>query len=84
MLTIVATWGSSLGLRIPKAVAKHLGLREGSRVELELRRDQLVVRRPAGPRTRGRRRFGELVAQMNRRPGHKPVDSRPAVGKEVW
>src|SRR5712671_6107087 len=31
----VARWGNSLGLRIPKDIARRAGLREGARVEIE-------------------------------------------------
>ena len=45
----VARWGNSLGLRIPKAVARRAGLREGTRVEVEADGDRIVIS-PARPR----------------------------------
>ena len=39
----VTRWGKSLGLRIPKGVALQAGLREGSRVEVEIQGDRIVI-----------------------------------------
>ena len=35
----VAKWGNSLAVRIPAAVAKALGLREGAEVEIRIAKD---------------------------------------------
>jgi antitoxin MazE len=45
----VACWGNSLGLRIPKHIAARTGLCEGSRVEVEVEEDRIVIA-PACPR----------------------------------
>ena len=45
----VARWGNSLGLRIPKDIARRAGLREGARVEVEAEGDRVIIS-PARPR----------------------------------
>ena len=45
----VARWGNSLGLRIPKGVSLQAGLREGSRVEVEIEGSRIIIS-PARPR----------------------------------
>jgi antitoxin MazE len=42
----VARWGNSLGLRIPKDVARRIGLREGARVDVEAEGDRIFTLRP--------------------------------------
>ncbi len=43
METQVSSWGNSLGVRIPKALAKKLGITSGSRMEVLLERGRLVL-----------------------------------------
>ena len=42
-------WGNSLGLRIPKDIARQAGLREGARVDIEAQGDRIIIS-PARPR----------------------------------
>ncbi len=73
----VAKWGSSLAVRIPKPIAEQWGVREGSRVEMTPRGDQLVVRRKAYD-------LAEMVGRMTARNLHAEVDTGPAQGNEEW
>ena len=43
----VARWGNSLGLRIPKDIARRAGLREGARVDVEAEGDRIIILRLA-------------------------------------
>jgi antitoxin MazE len=45
----VARWGNSLGLRIPKDIARQAGLREGARVDVEAQGGRIIIS-PARPR----------------------------------
>src|SRR5438270_676024 len=45
----VARWGNSLGLRIPKDIARQAGLREGARIDVEAQGDRIIIS-PARPR----------------------------------
>ena len=44
----VARWGNSLGLRIPKDIARQAGLREGTRVDVAAEGDRIIIS-PARP-----------------------------------
>jgi antitoxin MazE len=39
----ISKWGNSLGVRVPKNVAARLGLTEGSRVEVSIEGDRIVI-----------------------------------------
>ena len=43
--THIATWGSSLAVRIPKPIAKEWGVRDGSAIEIITAGDELVLRK---------------------------------------
>lgn len=43
----VAKWGNSLALRIPSAVVRQLGLREGATVQAQITADGTLSIRPA-------------------------------------
>jgi antitoxin MazE len=43
MQVVLARWGNSLGLRIPKDVASRAGLREGARVDVEADGERIVI-----------------------------------------
>ena len=44
----IAKWGNSLALRIPSAVVRQLGLRDGDAVRAELMADGGLAIRPVG------------------------------------
>ena len=73
----IVRWGSSLLIRIPKQVAEQWGVREGSRIEMVPRGDQLVVSKRAYDLT-------EMLARMTPETLHAGVDTGPAKGGEVW
>ena len=43
MQVLVSRWGNSLGVRVPKELAKQAGLSDGVRVEMTLEGDKLVM-----------------------------------------
>ena len=76
----ISKWGNGLAIRLPKAVAASLQLREGDAVDLAIEGDALVMRP-----TRPRYKIEELVARM--RPEDEPevldeVNGAPP-GREV-
>jgi antitoxin MazE len=73
----IAKWGSSLAIRIPKPVAEQWGVREGSRIEMVPRGDQLVMSKRAYD-------LGEMLAQMSPETLHGEIDTGPAQGNEEW
>jgi antitoxin MazE len=79
MRTQVSKWGNSLGVRIPKAFAKEVGLCEGATVEVKVSGRNLVLA-PA------RREYSldELVAGISRKNRHVETDWGGPVGNESW
>ncbi len=75
--TKVQTWGNSLGLRIPKALAEQMGLTAGSEVEMRLLEDGLFI----VPR---RRYFLEELLAAMPADVHAEVDWGEAQGREEW
>jgi antitoxin MazE len=45
MVTKIRKWGNSLGLRIPKAFVQEAGIEEGSRVDISIQGDRLVIQK---------------------------------------
>ena len=78
--TQIAKWGNSLGLRLPKSVAREAHLDEGDTVEVSVKGGAIVVR-PARPTYTLR----ALVAKMTRRNRHAESDWGPTpAGRELW
>lgn len=75
----VAKWGNSLGVRIPKAVAKEVGLDEGANVEVKVSGRNLVL----AP-TRREYSLNELVAAITPKNRHGKTDWGAPVGNENW
>ena len=75
----IAKWGNSLGVRIPKAVAKEVGLDEGANVEVKVSGRNLVLA-PA----RREYSLNELVAGITPKNRHAETDWGAPVGNENW
>ena len=69
--------GTSLAVRIPRPIAEHWGVQEGSSIEIIPRGDEVVLRkRPYD--------LASLLAQVNPDNLHSEQDSGPAQGNEEW
>ena len=79
MTTQVSRWGNSLGLRLPKAVARAAQLNEGDTVEVSVENRTIVVK----PSQR-RYTLDELVSRVTSRNRHDETDWGPRQGHEVW
>ena len=75
----IARWGNSLGVRIPKAVAKEVGLDEGASVEVSVSGRNLVL----AP-THREYNLKELVAGITPGNRHQETDWGAPVGNESW
>jgi len=73
----VQKWGNSLGIRIPNALAKQIGLTEGTQVDLEIVLDSLVIRRK-------QQALEELLAQVTPDNLHREVETGGPEGNEAW
>jgi antitoxin MazE len=80
MSVILDRWGNSVGLRLPKPLLEQLGLKEGSKVEVKVEHNRLVIE----PSRRRRSTIADCwkASRPMTRPGE--VDWGPPVGKEVW
>ena len=78
-ITQIAKWGNSLGLRLPKSVAREAQLDEGDTVDVSVDNGTIVIR-PSRPRYA----LEDLVGRITARNRHSESDWDPAVGHEVW
>ncbi len=78
MESMVSAWGNSLGLRIPKAFAKEIGLKSGSKVRLEMEKGKLIVK-PVKEYS-----LTSLINQITSENQFEEMDFGPAEGKELW
>lgn len=77
--TRVAKWGNSLGLRLPRSVAREARLDEGDTVDVSVDNGAIVIR-PSRPRYS----LDELVGRITARNRHGEADWGPPAGGEVW
>ncbi len=75
--TAVTRWGNSLGVRLPKGLAKSAGLSEGDSVDLSFE-DNAVVMRRAKPRYK----LDELLSLITPENIHPETDWGEPVGRE--
>jgi antitoxin MazE len=78
MTVRVQKWGNSLGVRIPKSIARQSAIREGVELEVLREEDRLILRPVRGPSLK------ELLAEA--KPQNRPdlADWGRPVGREVW
>ena len=65
----VGRWGKNLAVRIPLSVAKAAGLRDGERVEIDVRDGDLIIRRPearARARSDAEAAAAEIISERKR------------------
>ena len=80
MKTKMKKWGNSLAIRIPKAFATEVGLKEESEVDVSLKSGKLVV----VPVEKPGLTLKTLVSKITEENVHREVDTGPATGREVW
>ncbi|QPJ64286.1 MAG: AbrB/MazE/SpoVT family DNA-binding domain-containing protein [Candidatus Nitrohelix vancouverensis] len=76
MDSTISAWGNSLGLRIPKAYAREVGLESGDKVAISVQGDHLLVK-PLKKYS-----LKDLVGEIENTYGE--VDFGAPEGKEVW
>jgi antitoxin MazE len=77
--TQIAKWGNSLGLRLPKAVAREARIDEGDIVDVSVENGAVVIRA-----SRPTYSLEQLVARITARNRHDESDWGTPVGHEVW
>jgi antitoxin MazE len=79
MIAKTAQWGNSIGVRIPRELAKRAGIGVGSTIEIGEADDGIVIK-PVG---RKEYSLKELVQGITRQNRHDEVDFGRPVGKEI-
>ena len=79
MVSQVAKWGNSLGIRIPAPIAKQAHLEEGTNITFTVVENSLVIR----PK-RNKYTLDELLEGMTQDNVHSEIDLGSAVGNEIW
>jgi antitoxin MazE len=80
MKTLVQRWGNSLAVRIPKAFAEEISVREGDEVEMTIARGRLVV----VPRPAPEYDLGDLIKGIHQNNLHKEVLVGDRRGREAF
>ena len=73
----VAKWGSSLAVRIPKAIAEQWGVSEGSAIEMDSRGDGVLMRKKAYD-------LAEMLSRITADNLHPEQETGEAQGNERW
>jgi antitoxin MazE len=80
MITKVQKWGNSLGLRIPKGVARSAQVQEGTTVMLAVSKARLIV----APLQARAYDLETLLAGVTRKNLHATVHTGGRAGRESW
>jgi antitoxin MazE len=78
MTVRVQRWGNSLGVRVPKEIARRAAIQEGSELEVSFNQGRVIFQSEKVPSLK------QLLAQI--RPGNRPelAEWGQSVGREVW
>ena len=82
MTTTVQKWGNSLGIRVPKAIAEQVQLKDGSAVEFDTSRGVLTIR-PLRRARRSKYTLAELIKGSKGPSPYRHLDHDKPVGKEL-
>ncbi len=74
----ISKWGNSLGLRLPRALAQHIGASQGQKVNIVAEGARLVVE-PLAPSWR----LEDLLVNMTPAEAHAAFDWGDEVGREI-
>ncbi|WP_445630033.1 AbrB/MazE/SpoVT family DNA-binding domain-containing protein [Nostoc sp. DSM 114167] len=80
MTTVVTKWGNSLAIRLPKALAEQVNVKEGTDVTFSISGNSIVIT----PQQRKKYTLDELLEGMTPDNLHSEIDTGSAVGNEVW
>ncbi|MGD0898131.1 MAG: AbrB/MazE/SpoVT family DNA-binding domain-containing protein [Thermoguttaceae bacterium] len=80
MIAKVQKWGNSLGVRIPKVLARDIQVEEGGEVDLRAEAGRLVIE-PVRDKPLS---LGELLSRITPENLHGEISFGRPVGREVW
>ena len=78
MVAEVKKWGNSLAFRIPKDIARTLGIQDNTKVELQVRDGKLILK------PQKELLLEEMVSQITSENLHEEIDSGESLGNEAW
>lgn len=76
----IKKWGNSLGLRIPQAIAKHINIRDGSKINVVLKKNRIELT-PVDPQKYD---LTNLISSISEANLHNEIPAGEAQGKEIW
>lgn len=79
MKTKIQKWGNSLGVRLPKSITEQKSLREGLRVSVILKDDQILLQPEEGELS-----LDSLLSEIDAKNLHHETEWSEARGNEVW
>jgi len=79
MIVKTAKWGNSIGVRIPRALAKKAGIGFNSFVEIDESDDGIIIK-PVGKKEYSLKKLVRRITPQNR---HSEVDFGRPMGKEL-
>jgi antitoxin MazE len=77
MEIVIKKWGNSIGVVIPKVIAKDLNLKDGSSVNIEDNNGNIII----SPK---RNNLSEMLSNINKSNIHSEIDFGKSSGKEIW
>lgn len=77
MEIIVKKWGNSIGVRIPRIMAKDLNIKDGTPVEIKDSNGSIII----SPK---KYMLDDLLSQINNSNIHSELDFGASMGKEIW
>ena len=80
MFVTLQQWGNSLAFRLPKTLAKQVHVKKGSRLDLTVKENTIVLKAQEQPT------FSLKVLLKKYKPSqkHEVIDIASVQGKEVW
>lgn len=79
MQTIIQKWGNSLAIRIPKSFASQTKINKGTKVDLLIKNNQLVI----SPIIKDKYSLDAFLSEITESNIHDEVDFGEPIGKEL-
>lgn len=79
MTTKIQKWGNSLGVRIPKEIAREINICEGSVISFSVEGGELIMSHPKKPKYT----LEGLLKNFDKKTQHELIDWGPDVGNEI-
>ncbi len=80
MAGVIAKWGNSLAIRIPRSLAEQVHITEGTAINFSVEGNSIVIT----PQKRKKYTLDELLEGMTCDKFHSEFDTGNAEGKEDW